>query len=147
MRGLTLVEIWRQYRTDRAGSIFWTTAIITILVITVSSFLIVRFESISPEAEITTSLDALWWAIVTVSTVGYGDMVPVTENGRILGSILITSGVMLVSVLTSFVTTSVMTRSDYENDQSNENIIKGIEDLNARLDRIEKMLNNDVLHN
>jgi voltage-gated potassium channel len=142
MRGMTLKEIWRRYRADKVESIFWSTALVTILFISVSSFLIVRLESSSPEAQITTSGDALWWAIVTVTTVGYGDLVPVTQDGRLLASVLITVGVALVSVLTSYFTTQLIARRDPQGDQDRDEILASIENLNKRLERIESMLKN-----
>ena len=45
-------------------------------------------EEPAPDAQITTSGEALWWAVVTVTTVGYGDLVPVTDEGRILTAVL-----------------------------------------------------------
>lgn len=140
MRGLTLGEIWRQYRADRAGSIFWSTVMITSLVITLASFSIVKIESVSPNANITTSEDALWWAIVSVTTVGYGDLVPVTDNGRILGSFLIIIGVMLVSVLTSFVTANILTQSGNSGDHPREEVLEEIRNLDTRLEHIEEIL-------
>ena len=49
--------------------------------------------------------DALWWAFSTVSTVGYGDIVPVTLEGRIVGAVLIVTGVLFfVSFTATFAT-------------------------------------------
>jgi len=144
VRGMSLKEIWCRYWANKVESVFWSTALLTILVISVSSFLIVRLESSSPDAQITTSGDALWWAIVTVTTVGYGDLVPVTEDGRLLASVLITLGVALVSVLTSYFTTQLIARRDPQGDEDRDEIMAGIQNLNKRLERIEVMLENTV---
>jgi voltage-gated potassium channel len=56
-----------------------------------------------PEANIKTPEDALWWAVVTVTTVGYGDRYPVTSEGRIVASIVIVAGVALYATFTGFV--------------------------------------------
>ncbi len=64
--------------------------------------LILDAESASTQANIKTGIDALWWNIVTLSTVGYGDKYPVTTAGRVIGVIVIVVGVGLFSALTSF---------------------------------------------
>jgi voltage-gated potassium channel len=74
--------------------------------------------------------------------VGYGDLVPVTQDGRLLASVLITVGVALVSVLTSYFTTRLIARRDPQGDQDRDEILAGIENLNKRLERIEAMLKN-----
>ena len=50
-------------------------------------------ESQSTVSNITTAPDALWYMVVTLSTVGYGDQYPVTTQGRILGAFVILTGV------------------------------------------------------
>jgi voltage-gated potassium channel len=52
--------------------------------------------------------DALWWGITTLTTVGYGDMVPVTENGRIFASILMLLGIGLFAGITATVTSFIL---------------------------------------
>src|SRR5262249_28511329 len=53
------------------------------IVLSMSSLLVLQFESHSPDANIVNGGDALWWAIVTITTVGYGDFYPVTPFGRL----------------------------------------------------------------
>ena len=75
-----------------------------------SAYVFYHFEK-TLNAQVNTYWDALWWAICTVSTVGYGDIVPITGLGRAIGALLIIFGVMcflgfvaiLTSVLPSFV--------------------------------------------
>ena len=55
-------------------------------------------------ADFPTFGDALWWAIVTLGTVGYGDIVPHSSWGRVVGSVVILFGVTLIAVLTATVT-------------------------------------------
>ena len=47
--------------------------------------------------------DAIWWALVTITTVGYGDRYPVTDQGRTIGVFLLFAGIALFSVLTGFI--------------------------------------------
>lgn len=74
--------------------------------------------------------DGVWWAIVTASTVGYGDIAPSTLVGRIIAIILMMTGVGLVSTLAASIT-SYFLESDSQNTQ---------DELKQRLDRIEAML-------
>lgn len=58
-------------------------------------------ESPDPEAKIKNLGDAFWWAIVTVTTVGYGDLYPVTPGGKIVASLLMIVGIAILGVLIS----------------------------------------------
>jgi Ion channel len=56
----------------------------------------------APGANITTASDALWYTIVTISTVGYGDYYPVTDAGRVAGAVIIVVGVGIFGTFTGY---------------------------------------------
>ena len=58
-------------------------------------------ESRSPDANITTGQEALWWALVTITTVGYGDFFPVTGPGRLIATFVMFAGVGIIGALAS----------------------------------------------
>jgi voltage-gated potassium channel len=70
-------------------------------VITLGGSLGVVFERDAPDASITSLPDGLWWAVTTVTTVGYGDMYPRTAAGRGVGVILMLLGISLFGILTA----------------------------------------------
>jgi len=71
------------------------------MVLVVASVLVLQFESTDPDANIQTGGDALWWAIVTITTVGYGDRFPVTFLGRLTGFSVMVAGVGIIGALAS----------------------------------------------
>jgi voltage-gated potassium channel len=76
--------------------------LIAIVVMEFGSIAILWAERTDPDANITTAADALWYSIVTMSTVGYGDQYPVTHLGRIIGTLVIILGVAVFGTLTGF---------------------------------------------
>ena len=69
------------------------------LTIIIGTFLMYNLESRAENTQMKTLLDALWWCIATVTTVGYGDVVPVTSLGRIMAIIYMFFGITLIAVL------------------------------------------------
>ena len=69
------------------------------LAIIIGTFLMYHLESRAENTQMKTLLDALWWCIATVTTVGYGDVVPVTSLGRIMAIIYMFFGITLIAVL------------------------------------------------
>jgi voltage-gated potassium channel len=57
---------------------------------------------------------AIWWALQTVTTVGYGDVVPTTVAGRIVGGIVMVTGVAFIAFVTAGVTSTVLQRAEAE---------------------------------
>jgi voltage-gated potassium channel len=87
---------------DRAGSAFLSVLFIVFLVLEFGSLGMLALERDSPDANITTTSDAIWYVIATISTVGYGDVYPTTTAGRELGVVIIIIGVGLFGTLTGF---------------------------------------------
>ncbi|HEX5827515.1 MAG TPA: ion transporter [Candidatus Limnocylindrales bacterium] len=71
------------------------------IVLSTASVVILQVESRDPQANIQTGPDALWWGVVTITTVGYGDRYPVTELGRIVALFVMFAGVGIIGALAS----------------------------------------------
>jgi voltage-gated potassium channel len=92
--------------------------------------------------------DALWWALVTLATVGYGDIVPQSAWGRVVGSFVIVLGVTFLSLLTATVT-SYFVEADQERRLDEATSLRGetdddlrdeLAEVRARLEAIEELL-------
>lgn len=81
--------------------------------------------------------DGIWWALVTVTTVGYGDIVPISAEGRILAGVLMVMGVMLLAMLTANVAAFLI---DSDMDKEQVIIVRKLAQIEERLDRIETTL-------
>ncbi len=91
----------RDVVTNRGEYALFVTVFSAFLVLVVSSVLMTQVESGSPDSNITTGGDALWWAFVTITTVGYGDSYPVTAMGRTVAVIVMFAGVGIIGSLAS----------------------------------------------
>ena len=81
--------------------------------------------------------DSLWWAVSTVSTVGYGDVVPENTPGRIIGTVLMLAGLSLIPLITSTVVSILVAqRSRAAREQELEDLTMVLE----RMDRIDRRL-------
>ena len=76
----------------------------------VSAFFMWRVEYNAPGATITTFRYALWWAIVTTTTVGYGDYTPVTLEGRLIATAVMIVGIGLIGTVSATVAAWFVTR-------------------------------------
>ncbi len=102
MREIGPSAIWSSLVRDRAESALYSLLLIGMLMLEFGSIGMLRLEADAPGANITTASDALWYSIVTMSTVGYGDQYPVTNPGRLMGSAIIVVGVGIFGTLTGF---------------------------------------------
>lgn len=98
------------------------------------------FERREAGAEITDLGDAIWWAIVTCTTVGYGDVVPLSPGGRFVAVVLMVLGIGIVSVVTANVA-SALVEDDTESDL--ERLEEKLDSLSAKLDVLIAERGND----
>lgn len=116
------------------GRIVLFVALATVLI---AALVVWKSESAVPTAGIHSFVDAIWWAIVTMFTVGYGDLYPVTTTGRIAAFVLMLAGIALFGWLTATLA-SLFVESD-EGAQL-DNTEQQLAEVNARLERIERLL-------
>ena len=76
-------------------------AIVSVIVILSGASAIFVVESEAENTQINTWLDAFWWASATATTVGYGDIVPVTETGRMIGIAMMYVGIGVIGAFIS----------------------------------------------
>ena len=97
---------------DRAGSALYTVLILVVIVIQYGSMFELVTNRNAPSANIQTASDAVWYTIVTITTVGYGDKYPVTNPGRIVGVLIMIVGVGLFGVLTGFLANTFLSPNE-----------------------------------
>lgn len=95
LRGVRAARILGQLVLARkAESSFLAVSLVAMLLVVMASLSILQFEN-ADNSNIRTAEDALWWAMTTVTTVGYGDRYPVTTEGRAVAVVLMCAGVGL----------------------------------------------------
>lgn len=103
LRAFRSLKVLSQYMfRSRVKGTFAAVATVTVMMVIFSSISVLTVET-SPESNIRTAEDAVWWSLVTVMTVGYGDKFPVTSEGRIIGVLLMFVGVGTFGTFTAYV--------------------------------------------
>jgi len=82
------------------------------VVVFVASVMIYVMEANNPDSAVKTLFDAFYWSIVTISTVGYGDVAPITQEGRMVAIVVIISGIAVIAFATSIVVTAFTEKLD-----------------------------------
>ncbi|HQY94564.1 ion transporter, partial [Caldilinea sp.] len=95
-------NLLHEFITHRAQNALLTVVFLVLCVLEFGSVAVLAAERSDPNANITNATDAIWWAYVTITTVGYGDFYPVSTSGRIVGIFVMTAGVGLFGTLSGF---------------------------------------------
>ena len=125
LRLIRLLRILRAFRStkhlinhvykNKSKVAFITFSIIAFLMLVFSSVVILQVED-DPTSNIKTAEDAIWWAYVTITTVGYGDKYPITTEGRIIAAILMTTGVGVFGTFTGYLASWFVKDTNIENE-------------------------------
>ena len=106
-------SIRRCARSVFRNRLFWIVALI-ITAALISGGAILLFERVPGQEGFASLGDGIWWAVVTMTTVGYGDRYPVTTPGRVIGVVLMFSSIVLVSLFTATVSSIFVARKIQE---------------------------------
>jgi voltage-gated potassium channel len=150
-------NVFSQLKKHRAESVLFIVVFSVMLVIECGAFFVLMAERSAPNANILTASDAMWWVYVTITTVGYGDRYPVTSAGRMVGVLVMTTGVGLFGTLAGYIANKLLAPSGTDDTDPAAGEAPGAQagdlaaikaaldsqtrqnaELVARLDRIEK---------
>jgi voltage-gated potassium channel len=146
LRLFRLIRVYRLIRTygmrrvgqalvkERAETALLMLLLIGMLVLEFGSLEMLRLEQNVEGANINSASDALWYVIVTMATVGYGDQFPITDPGRIMGTFIIVVGVGIFGTLTGYLANLFLTPTRRRREKE-DSLIRRVEDLkeiNAR---------------
>jgi voltage-gated potassium channel len=140
LRRDTSVEERAAARRRLAQSTLLVVVGLVLLVVVYGSVAIVIVEAGAPGATIQDGGDAVWWAFVTIATVGYGDTYPVTGYGRLIGVLMLVAGVSLFSVLTSYIASTFLKPAARSEETRDSALRAEVADLRQAMARLEEKL-------
>ena len=124
------------------GALNATRAVVlsAVLLMWIAAVAILGVEREAPGTNISSFGDALWWALVTTTTVGYGDLFPVTLAGRVVAGGLMVLGISLIGVVTASVAAWFMRLTTAESDERDEaSIAKNEQEIRRLHDKIDAL--------
>jgi voltage-gated potassium channel len=82
----------------------------------------------------------IWWSVQTVTTVGYGDVLPHSTGGRVVGVIVMLSGIAFLTVITASVTAALIRAASARTRQADDRVSAQLDEISARLSALEGTL-------
>ena len=113
--------------------------ILGVLIICIVSFGYIFYLA---EPQIKTFGDGIWWALVTITTVGYGDITPLTTLGRLVAGTLMFVGLGLIATVTAIVSAKFI--ANYVDHHTNDDVLEKLEELEDEIEKIEEIESNVV---
>ncbi|EIM07205.1 potassium channel subunit [Planococcus antarcticus DSM 14505] len=127
-RVIRLIGIGSRYLTP-VYKLLRTNGLDKVLIVAMVLLFLIPIPIVLLEPSINTFGDALWWAVVTTTTVGYGDISPETPIGRVLAVVLMLVGIGIIGTLTSAITSFFSNKNDLNHDKKILGVIQSIEEI------------------
>lgn len=150
-RLLRLTKIARLFAfARRIGSTFSgvlkTNGLAYVVMVTFGIVLIGAFGIMAFEDNMQTFGDALWWSLVTTTTVGYGDISPESTGGRVLAGLLMIVGIGFLGMVTGSVATYFVDRLSKKECEVNNSVMKGhVDYIKDKLDELDSLSQEDIV--
>jgi voltage-gated potassium channel len=141
LRLLVLIEVLQRAigNAFRGRIVVYTVSGVLLLIYT-SSLAVFDKERFLPGATINSFGKALWWSITTVTTVGYGDVYPITNTGRIIAVLLMIGGISLVGVVTAALASWIIERVAEEDTAIQTATAAHIDELRSEIRELSQQL-------
>lgn len=134
VRALRSFRILTQvFRSDRVGAAIVSSMTLTLAGIILACMGVLYYEGQTTGANIKTADDVMWWAVVTTSTVGYGDFYPVTGPGRLLAALVMVLGIGLFATLAAAIASRMTSMTSLAHPKSIEHRIHELQQQNHEL--------------
>lgn len=117
-----------------SGRLLQFALLAAVLIVVASASIMFEIERHAPNPNIHSFGDALWWAVASITTVGYGDLYPTTGAGRSLAAVVLVSGIGVIGIVTASIAATFVRSDEAEADAVE------MKELLKRLERIEKKL-------
>ena len=137
VNSMGIKAIIKHLSDNRAETALYILVFSVFIILELGSFFILIAERSSSAANILTASDAIWWTYVTITTVGYGDRYPVTTAGRIVGILVLTTGVGVFATFAGYISNKLLAPKE-ENKGGKADINKVILD---KLEELHKSIN------
>lgn len=117
--------------------------LLSMITVTAGAFTMYIVEHNAPGSKITNLGDAVWWAVVTVTTVGYGDVYPVTFEGRVIATVIMIIGIAILGILISTLGAQFIESKIKNQRRKDENNIKLM--IKDKIDRLEGLQSEEIV--
>lgn len=145
LRLVVLVEsLQKAFGGITRGRVALYTTYSAVLLVYVASLAVLAAERSDPHANIKTFGNAVWWSITTITTVGYGDLYPVTVMGRVIAVLLMIGGISLIGVITATVASWIVQRVSEGGSADRAATAAQIDELRSEISRLSTLVANQA---
>jgi voltage-gated potassium channel len=125
------------FRTDRARGTFVAVGLLSLIAVLFATIAVYELERAVPAANIHQGGDALWWAFATITTIGYGDLYPVTFGGRLVAVVLVVFGLSFFGTFTAYVASFFLEKAQLKEESEIHHLILEMRRLREKIERLE----------